>query len=223
MLKSISQRENGYENEDINDDYPYMKIKQILNTLLYWTSNYEPLQEESQEIKNNMYTFMANFINVLELVRNQKRSCLFNIQPEIQTLTYLIHPGLVGIYGFYQKEKILWKNEYEHNVLNIDFGEKIEGCSFLGDPAHFEISRTVFINLDGYQSEFNLEFAKNMQNHLMYVSFPKFEKNAENVNMPFNNRFMKKILFNYCRQMYEYEAQDYQIVENRDLANRVSE
>lgn len=147
---------------------------------------------------------MANFINVSEIIRNEKRSCVFNIQPEIETLTYLIHPVLLGLYGFYQKQKILWKNEYEHNILNIEFGQKIEGGSFVPDPSHFEISRTVFINLDGYESEFNLEFAKNMQNHLMYISFPKFDKSTDDHNLPFNNRFLKKLLFNYSREMYQY-------------------
>lgn len=47
MLKSLPQRFSNNEYDEINEDYPYMKIKEILNTILYWTSNYQPAQEES--------------------------------------------------------------------------------------------------------------------------------------------------------------------------------
>ena len=54
----------------------------------------------------------------------------------------------------------------------------------------------------------------------MYISFPKFDKSTDNKNLPFNNRFLKKLLFNYTREMYEYATEDYEVVENRDFANR---
>jgi hypothetical protein len=37
----------------------------------------------------------------------------------------------------------------------------------------YNCSRVVLINLDGYESEYNLEIARNFKKHLLYVSFPK--------------------------------------------------
>lgn len=34
-------------------------------------------------------------------------------------------------------------------------------------------SRIVFINLDGYESEFNIDVARTFNRHLMYISFPR--------------------------------------------------
>lgn len=59
-----------------------------------------------------MYGWMAGFVGEAEGVRGGRRGCLFNLQAEIEILPYIIHPVLLGLYALYQKEKILWKNEY---------------------------------------------------------------------------------------------------------------
>lgn len=72
----------------------------------------------------------------------------------------------------------------------------------------------MFINLDGYESEFNIELAKNMDKHLMYVSFPKFDNDGSEGYMGVNNRFFKKIFYKYTREMYEFDDSEYDVFED---------
>ena len=60
------------------------------------------------------------------------------------------------------------------------------------DVKDYNISKVALINLDGYESEFNIELAKNLDKHLMYVSFPKFKNSEEEA---YGLRFFKKIMF----------------------------
>ena len=68
--------------------------------------------------------FITNFMSVTDTVISQKRSALINYQPAISHLTYLVHPILFGIYAFYRRQKVLWENEYEHDISKIDFSDK---------------------------------------------------------------------------------------------------
>ena len=55
----------------------------------------------------------------------------------------------------------------------------------------------MFLNLDGYESEFNLEFMRNYADNVMYASFPKFDKREDSKH--YNYRFYKKIMYNFTR------------------------
>ena len=44
-----------------------------------------------------------------------------------------------------------------------------------------------------------------MDKHLMYVSFPKFENDGSEEHMPLNNRFFKKMFYNYSLEIYEFD------------------
>lgn len=48
----------------------------------------------------------------------------------------------------------------------------------------------------------------------MYISFPKFSKGTDKSDLPFNNRFFKKMFYNYTREMYEFSSEDYEVLEN---------
>lgn len=51
---------------------------------------------------------MSNFAETVSTMRSQKKSAVLNAQPNIEMLTHLVHPVLLGIYASYQKEKIIW-------------------------------------------------------------------------------------------------------------------
>ena len=54
-------------------------------------------------------------------------------------------------------------------------------------------SKIVFLDLDGYESEFTLETVRNFSHHLMYISFPKYSPNHSDEG--YNRRFHKKIMY----------------------------
>lgn len=41
--------------------------------------------------------------------------------------------------------------------------------------------------------------------------------------MTFNNRFFKKIFFNYSREIYEYNSKEFDVVENVDIIKKARE
>ena len=51
----------------------------------------------------------------------------------------------------------------------------------------------LFLNLDGYESEFNLELMRNFEKHVMYVSLPRFDSTESDEG--YNHRFHKKIMY----------------------------
>ena len=51
-------------------------------------------------------------------------------------------------------------------------GSKNNGFIFPNEK-NYPCSKIVFINLDGYESEFNINLAQYLWKNLMYVSFPK--------------------------------------------------
>ena len=48
-----------------------------------------------------------------------------------------------------------------------------------------------------------------MDQHLMYVSFPRFDNQAHEEDLSVNNRFFKKMLFNYTRDLYELDRNNF--------------
>lgn len=67
------------------------------------------------------------------------------MQPNISVLTYLVHPVMLSVYALHYKERIVWRNEYEPNILNIEFSKAVETNSqsqqesehLQPDPPHF--------------------------------------------------------------------------------------
>lgn len=59
---------------------------------------------------------------------------------------------------------------YDWNNIDVESIPMMENSKAL--QSH-NCSKVVLINLDGYESEFNLEFVRNYKKHLMYISFPK--------------------------------------------------
>ena len=56
--------------------------------------------------------------------------------------------------------------------------EMEENSSYIyEDLAYDNCSKMVFINLDGYQSDFNVDMAKYLSKNVMYISFPKESNN----------------------------------------------
>lgn len=61
---------------------------------------------------------------------------------------------------------------------------------------------------------------KNMRHHLMYISFPIFDKSGSEENITFNNRFFKKLYFNYTRDLYEYNSEEFDTIINQDFLDQ---
>ena len=55
-----------------------------------------------------------------------------------------------------------------------------------------------------------------MDKHLMYISFPKFENNGEDEHLSANYRFFKKILYKYTQELYEYNLDDFDVLEDQE-------
>lgn len=64
------------------------------------------------------------------------------------------------------------------------------------------VSRIVFLNLDGYESEFNVDMAKYLYKSLMYISFPK-ESTSKIIN-PEEEKMRKMEDFKSLRLLRKY-------------------
>ena len=51
----------------------------------------------------------------------------------------------------------------------------------------------------------------------MYITFPRFENHAEEADLSVNNRFFKKFLFNYSRDMYDYDKEGCDYLGDEDV------
>lgn len=58
-------------------------------------------------------------------------------------------------------------------------------------------SKVCFINLDGYESEYNLECARSFKRKMMYISFPKESISDETDQVNYSKRMYKKMMFMY--------------------------
>jgi hypothetical protein len=78
-------------------------------------------------------------------------STLITIQPKINELTLLLHPLLMAIGANFKKE-------HHEKVKDFDWSKiKAESIPMMdNNRASYSCSKVVLINLDGYESEFNL-------------------------------------------------------------------
>ena len=105
-----------------------------------------PIAEETLQ-------FMANFVETVSTMRAEGRPALFNCQPNMEMLTHLVHPLLLGIYAEQQREQVEWEHQYQHDIHTISFEERVQKDATLPpDPPQFDISKVLFLNLDGYES-----------------------------------------------------------------------
>ncbi len=133
-------------------------------------------------------------------------SVLVTVQPHIGAYTYVLHPVLYSYYSYsvyeaYEmeerrcervQERLEWESHFflkDHLYMPID-NLKVE------NQAH---ERVAFLNLDGYDCEYNLEVARNFREHLMYISFPKFDRTTMRKSATYESRFLKKYFYNFLR------------------------
>jgi hypothetical protein len=72
---------------------------------------------------------------------------LVTIQPKINELTYVIHPLLACIYSNFKKENL--EKQKDFNWINIPV-ERLPTME--NAKGSYNLSKIVFINLDGYES-----------------------------------------------------------------------
>jgi len=72
----------------------------------------------------------------------------------------------------------------------------------------YNFSKIVLINLDGYESEFNLEVARNFKKHLMYISFPKEDAILTDLQKVYSKRLFKKLMFKYTQALFQSYPQE---------------
>lgn len=104
----------------------------------------------------------------------------------------------------FKKESHEKTKDYEWGKIQVDHIPMMETIK-----NSYNYSKVAFINLDGYESQFNLEFVRNFKKHLLYVSFPKEEAKLDHNNEIFTKRFFKKMMFKYSQKLYETFSDNY--------------
>lgn len=129
-------------------------------------------------------------------------STLVTIQPRVEELTMLFHPLLVAVAANFKKENHEKEKDYNWAAT------KVESIPLMDTPkSSFNCSRVVLINLDGYESEYNLELARNFKKHLLYISFPKedvipLEAPSSDPARIHSRRFFKKLMFRHSQALF---------------------
>ncbi len=124
----------------------------------------------------------------------------------------LIHPLLIAISANFKKQNHEKTKDFQWGKIDVDSIPMMQNAK-----SSFNSSKVVFINLDGYQSEFNLEFVRNFKKHLLYVSFPKEQAKLDGSKQIYSKRFFKKLMFKYSQSLYETFSEAYMSEEYRNL------
>ena len=136
--------------------------------------------------------------HIERIKESEHGSTLITVQPQINELTLLIHPLLLAIGANFKKENHEKVKDYDWSKIEVDSIPMMENLR-----SSYNTSRVVFVNLDGYESEFNLEFVRNFKKHLLYLSFPKEEAKLDETKKIYSSRFFKKLMFRYSQSLYE--------------------
>ena len=158
-------------------------------------NNIEPKCEKTE----NLVSFCVNIMKIMEKIKESEHgSTMVTIQPQIGELTLLLHPLLWATAATFKKENHEKAKDFDWSQVPAESIPMMENTK-----SSYNCSRVVLINLDGYESEFNLEFARNFKKHLLYVSFPKEEAKLNDLKQVYSQRFFKKLMFKYSQSLYE--------------------
>ena len=125
------------------------------------------MMDEDHEVNKkvvHLKIFSTHILQILESMPEDIGSVLMTVQPMIGHLTYLLHPLFFGIISLFNKRR------YEIKDLKLakQGGDPLDWSDVHLPHKHFEtvkdhpradeerFPRVAFINLDGYESEFNL-------------------------------------------------------------------
>lgn len=138
-------------------------------------------------------------MKIIERIKESEHgSTLVTVQPKIDELGLLVHPMLVAISANFKKENNEKVKDFDWSKVEVDSIPMMESAK-----GSYSSSKVAFINLDGYESEFNLEFVGNFKKHLLYVSFPKEEAKLDDTRQIHSKRLFKKLMFRYSQFLYE--------------------
>ena len=145
---------------------------------------------------------------VREVIECQTGPTLLNAWPQTGMLTELVHPVMLALYALVKEQsgsldersKDTFSRAYDTERHIEDESETI-----FDELKSSNCSKVTFINLDGYESRFNLILAKYLHRCVQYVSFPRESETCSAEYAPYFRDSSAELLREYLAAATEGE------------------
>lgn len=200
MLNSIELNSEEFENL-ANEEYDTTYALAVGESVGAFNQIVSSHLENKSHLNAQLLSWISGVVHILEGIKESEHgSTLMAAQPCVGDLTYLIHPLLLPIYANLLREKGNKKKEASKKseaVASMEDEAKAKPFKSFFVEGASQLPKVVFLNLDGFESEYNLEFARSLRRNLMYISFPKEDVHSKNENnLVYEKRFYKKLMYN---------------------------